>query len=154
MHMLDHVLPPHIDNTYRGHRLALWLFIPVVILKLLMSLGSIFNGENVLRLADGIPLDSYTPAGASTVVSLFAAWGLFHLVIVMLCVLALLRYRALVPFMFALLLTEHLIRKQLILAFLPIARVATTSGRVVNGALLILMVAGLVLSLWRRRPAA
>jgi len=152
--MLDRVLPPYIDNTYRGHGLALWLFIPVVILKLLMSLGAIFNGANVLRLADGIPLDSYGAAGASTVVSLFAAWGLLHLVIVMLCLLALRRYRAMVPFMLGLLLTEHLIRKQLILAFLPIARVATTPGRVVNAALLILMVAGLVLSLWRRRPAA
>jgi hypothetical protein len=152
--MLDHILPPHIDNTYRGHRLALWLFVPVVILKLLMSLGSIFIGETVLRAADGIPLESYTPAGASTVVSLFAAWGLFHLVIVLLCVLALLRYRSMVPFMFGLLLVEHLTRKQLILAFLPIARIATVHSTVVNAALLILMVAGLALSLWRRQPAA
>lgn len=151
--MLEHILPPHIDNTYRGHRLALWLFIPVVILKLIMSLGSIFIGETVLRSADGIPLDSYTPAAASTVVSLFAAWGLFHLAIVLLCVLALFRYRAMVPFMFGLLLVEHLIRKELILAFLPIVRVATTPSTITNTALLILMIAGLALSLWRRGPA-
>ena len=151
--MLDSILPPRIDNTYRGHKAALWLFVPVVILKLMMSLGAIFIGESVLRLADGIPLDSYTPAGASTVVSLFAAWGLFHLVIVLLCVLVLLRYRALVPFMLGLLLVEHLIRKQLILLFLPIARLATMRGKAVNTALLILMTAGLLLSLWRRRGA-
>lgn len=152
-HMLEHILPPHIDNTYRGHRLALWLFIPIVILKLLMSVNSIFNGERVARFADGIPLDSYTPAGANTVVALFAMWGLGHLVIVLLCVLALFRYRAMVPFMFGLLLVEHLIRKQLILAFLPIVRVATTPGTVVNIALVTLMMAGLALSLWRRAPA-
>ena len=73
--------------------------------------------------------------------------------IVLLCALALFRYRAMVPFMFALLLVEHLIRKQLILAFLPIVRVATTPSVVVNTALLVLMIAGLALSLWRRGPA-
>lgn len=151
--MLNHILPPHIDNTYRGRSLALWLFIPIVILKLIMSLGAIFIGETVLRSADGIPLDSYSPAAASTVISLFAAWGLFHLVIVLLCVLALFRYRAMIPFMFGLLLVEHLIRKQLILAFLPIVRVITTPNIVTNTALLILMISGLALSLWRRRPA-
>jgi len=152
-HMLEHILPRYIDNTYRGHRLALWLFVPILILKLLMSLGSIFIGERVARFADGIPLDSYTLAGASTVVTLFAQWGLLHLVIVLLCVLALFHYRAMVPFMFGLLLVEHLIRKQLILAFLPIVRVATTPSVVVNTALLVLMIAGLGLSLWRRGSA-
>lgn len=150
--MLNHILPPQIDNTYRGHRLALWLFIPVVLLKLIMSLGAIFIGETVLSSADGIPLGSYTPAAAATVISLFAAWGLFHLVVVLLCVLTLFRYRAMVPFMFGLLLVEHLIRKQLVLGFLPIVRVITPPNIVTNTALLILMISGLALSLWRRRP--
>jgi len=151
--MLEYIFPPQIDNSYRGHRLALWLFIPVVILKLMMSLGSIFIGETVLRAADGIPLDAYSPAAAHTVVSLFAAWGLFHLMMVLLCILALARYRAMVPFMFGLLLAEHVTRKQLVLAFLPIDRVATLANIATNTVLLILMIAGLALSLWRRERA-
>lgn len=29
--MLDRILPRRIDNTYRGHPFAVWLFLPVVL---------------------------------------------------------------------------------------------------------------------------
>ncbi|MEK7710720.1 MAG: hypothetical protein AAB341_02395, partial [Planctomycetota bacterium] len=85
-------------------------------------------------------------AGAQTVVSLFAIWGLAQLVICLLCILVLVRYRAMIPFMFALLLLEHLSRK-LILHFLPIAKTGTPPGSAVNLVLLALMIVGLSLSL-------
>jgi hypothetical protein len=147
--MLHHILPRQIDNTYDGHRLGVWLFVPVLVLKLLMSVDCIFIGEIVARDADGIPLDSYTRAGADAVVSLLAAWGLGHLVIVLLCAVALVRYRSLVPFLFGVLLVEHVIRKKVILAFLPIVKFAAAPATIVNATLLTLMAAGLVLSLWR-----
>ncbi|HWS52953.1 MAG TPA: hypothetical protein VN228_02460 [Pyrinomonadaceae bacterium] len=147
--MLDRFLPRQIDNTYRGRRLALWLFAALVLMKIAMSLNTIFDGYDVAVSADGIPLDTYTPAGARAVVSAFAAWGLAQLVICLLCVLALLRYRALIPFMFALLLVEHLCRR-LIFRVMPIERAGSPPGFYVNLILLALMAAGLALSLWRR----
>ena len=144
--MLDQLLPRHVDNTYHGYKLALWLFAVVVFMKLAMSLNSIFNGHFVARSADGIPLDTFTPAGARAVVSLFAAWGLAQLIICLLCIVVLARYRALVPFMFALLLLEFLSRR-VILLVLPIVRTGTPPGYVVNLVLLALMVLGLALSL-------
>lgn len=147
--MLNRFLPRQADNTYGGYKLALWLFAVVVLMKTAISLGCIFNGRVAAGSADGIPLDTFTPAGAQAVVSLFAAWGLAQLIICLLCTLVLARYRALVPFMFALLLLEHLSRR-LIYQVLPIARTGRPSGFFVNLALVAVMVVGLALSLWRR----
>ncbi len=92
--MLSRVFPRCIDNTYRGHTLALWLFIPVVVVETGIALGTIFNGAAAAQSADGIPLDSFGAGGAEAVVALFAIWGLSQLVFSVLGVLALTRYRA------------------------------------------------------------
>jgi len=144
--LTDRLLPQRVDNTYRGHKLALWLFGAVVLMKLAMSLNSIFNGYVVASSADGIPLDTFPSAAAQTVVALFAIWGLAHLMICLLCILVLVRYRSMVPLMLALLLLEHLSRK-LILQFLPIVRTGTPPGFFINVILLALMIVGLALSL-------
>jgi hypothetical protein len=145
----DPFLPGRSDNAYRGHKLALGLLALVVLMKLAIGLNSIFNGPSVLRSADGIPLDTYPPAAAQVVVSLFALLGLSHVVIGIFGLLILIRYRALVPLAFGLLLLEHL-GKRLILNFLPIARVGRPPGAAINLVILALIVVGLALSLWRR----
>lgn len=147
--MFNPLLPRQIDHTYRGSKLALWLFGLIVLMKVAMSVNSIFNGRVVASSADGIPLDTFTPAGAQAVVSLFAAWGLGQLMICLLCILVLVRYRAFIPFMFALLLVEHLCRR-LIFWAMPIARTGTSPGFAINLVLLALTALGLGLSLWRR----
>jgi len=144
--MLDQLLPKRIDNTYRGHKLALWLLAALVLVKGSIGLGTMFNGHSAATTADGIPLDTFTPAGVQAFVSLFAAWGLSQLMLNLIGVLALVRYRAMVPLMFALLLLEHLSRK-LIFLVLPIARAGTPPGFFVNLVLVAVMIVGLVLSL-------
>ena len=102
--MFDRLLPPRADHSYRGHSLALWLFALVVLMKTSIGLGTIVNGRNAAISADGIPLDTFTPAGAQAFVALFAAWGLAQAMIGLLCIVVLVRYRALVPFLYSLLL--------------------------------------------------
>jgi hypothetical protein len=147
--VLARVFPPHIDNTYRGHPLALWLFVPVVLLKTAIAFGTIFNGRGAAQSADGIPLDTFGPGGADAVVALFALWGLSQLVFSVLGVLALARYRAMIPLVFLLLLLEHLARRWILLV-MPIARTGTPPGIYINLVLLALMIVGLTLSLRRR----
>ena len=144
--MLHKLLPQRIDNTYRGHKFALWLFALIVLMKIVIGLNTIFNGRLVATTADGIPLDTFTPAGVQTVLALFAIWGVAHLIICLLCALILARYRAMVPLMFTLLVLEFLSRK-LVLYFLPIVRIGSPPGFFVNLALLALMIVGLMLSL-------
>ena len=145
------LLPPVIDNRYGGRTSALWVFGLIILMKVAMSVNSIFNGWDVAQNADGLPLGSYPPDAAQTIVALFALFGLGHLVLCTLCILVLVRYRSLVAFMFAVLLVEHLSRKA-ILQFLPIVRTGAPPASAINWVVLVLMLAGLGLSLWQVAP--
>jgi hypothetical protein len=147
--MFNQLLPKRIDNTYRGYTPALWIFGLLMFIWVAMSLNSILNGHTVASTADGIPLDTFTPAGAQTVVSLFALLGLSRLMIALLGLVALARYRAMVPLMFALLLLDHVSRR-LILQVLPIPRAGTPPASIINLVLLALLVVGLALSVRRQ----
>ena len=147
--MIEHILPRTIDNTYRGRILAIWLFVPVLVMKTGIALGMIFNGREAAQSADGLPLDTFGAACSDAVVAFLAIWGLAQLLFSVFGILALVRYRALVPFMFVLLVLEHLARKWLLLVK-PIARTGTPPGSYINLVLLAMMIAGLALSLWRR----
>lgn len=147
--MLDTLLPRTADNAYRGRPIALWLLGVLAIAKAGIALATIFNGYHAAAVADGIPLHEFGPAGAQAVVALFGLWGVGHLVLCALCIVMLIRYRALVPFMFTLLLLEYLGRRSVEL-FLPIVTTGTPRGSFVNLVLLAVTIIGLALSVWRR----
>jgi hypothetical protein len=147
--MLNRLLPQRFDNTYRGNKLALWLFALLILMRVVMSLNSIFNGYSVVTSADGIPLDTFPAGAAQTVVSLFALLGLSHFMFCLLGILVLVRYRNMVPSMFALLLLQQLGR-YLIVQFIPIVRTGTPPGFYVNLGLLAVLIVGLALSLQRK----
>lgn len=147
--MLDRLLPRSADNVYRGHRLALWLLGALVLMKGSIALGTIFNGRGAAAGADGIPLDTFTATGQQAFLSLFAAWGVSQVTLNLVGVLVLVRYRALVSLMFALLLAEHLCRK-LVFMILPIPRTGAPPGFWINLVLVAAMLVGLALSLRRK----
>jgi hypothetical protein len=148
--VLDILLPRPIDNTFRGYKTALWLFGLVVGVRILQSLAVIFNGYSTAINADGLPLDSYPPAAAQTVVALFALSSLWRLTFCLVCALVLARYRSAVPLMFAVLMLNFL-AAQLLFQFVPLPRTGTPPGPYVNLAQFALTVVGLVLSLRSRR---
>jgi hypothetical protein len=148
------LFPQRADNASScENRLAPWFFALVVLLKVGIGLDAIFNGSAMARLGDGIPMSTFTPAGTQSVISLFALWGASHLMICLVCLLVLARYRTLIPLMFALLLLEHLARR-LVLHFLPIAAAGQGGENAgispVPYGFLALIIIGLVLSLWSR----
>jgi len=146
---LDALLPQRLDNEYRGSKAALWLFGLVVAMKGVQSLAIIFNGHTTARDADGIPLDSFTPTIAQTVVAVFAQGSLWRLFFCLLCGLVLVRYRRAVPLMFALLALNY-VAAQLVFVFVPLPRVGAPLGPLINLVLFVVMLVGLGLSLWRR----
>jgi hypothetical protein len=147
--VLNRIFPRQLDNNYRGHKLALWLFIPIVLMKVGISLSSIFDTYNVVRSADGIPIDTFTPRGAEAVVSITTLLGLSQFLLASLGVLALIRYRAMIPLMYVLLLVEFLGKKWILLVH-PIARTGTSPSTYVNLVLIALLISGLFLSLRSR----
>jgi hypothetical protein len=148
--MLNQILPARLDNTYRGRKLALWLFGLVVLIKSIQSVMIIVNGYSIATSADGIPLETYPAAAAQTLLALFAISSLNRLLISLVCVVVLVRYRSAIPSMFVLLALGYL-AGEIILHFIPIIRVGTPPGPIVNLIMFALMIIGLVLSLWRRR---
>ena len=144
--MLERLFPPSIDNVYRGPKIALWLFGSVVLLKGGVGLGTILNGRSAAISTDGIPLDTFSPAGEQAFVALLAAWGLSQVMLNALGLLVLIRYRSMVAFMFAVLLFEHLARRAIFWA-LPMPRAEHAPGYLINLVFVAIMITGLVLSL-------
>src|SRR5665213_3048103 len=104
--MLTRIFPQRLDNHFDGYRLAIWLLVPVVILKLVIGGNSMINTRHVATTADGIPLASFNAGGAQAVVSLFALLGLFQFLLGAQGVLVLIRYRAMIPLMYLLLIVQ------------------------------------------------
>jgi hypothetical protein len=156
--MLSRIFPKQFDNTYRGHWLAIWIFVPVVLVKLIMGvnvagLNPLISNLDILKTADGVPLDTFGAEAASTVVFLFASWALGLLLLSLLAIVVLIRYRAMIPLMYLLLSIEQIGRKALLLIN-PIVRAVETEGisfgAFINWGLTAALVIGFVLSLQNR----
>ena len=133
------------DNGYTGYRAALWLLGLFIAVKLAMSLNSIFNTAAVAQGADRIPLDTFEPEAARTVLTLFALMMLGQLALALIALVTLIRYRTLVPFVYLVLLGEQLARRIIVSgSVLPRAGDASAAFYV-NCGLLTLLTAGLVL---------
>jgi hypothetical protein len=154
--VLSRIFPPQFDNaSYRGQRLAIWLFVPLVLVELGIGTNSIINTRFVAAGADGIPLASFNAGAQAAVVSLFALLGLCRVLFALEGVMVLIRYRSMVPFMYLLLLALHIGTKALLLLH-PIAlsdSAGSHAGSTVILAVLAALLVGLVLSLLDRSAA-
>jgi hypothetical protein len=144
--MLGRIFPRTIDNRFRGHVAALWIFVPIVIMRLGIAIGSLLRADGSLQSADGIPLDTYPPAAAKAIIGVSAYGDVADLWLALVFVLALVRYRAMVPLMFLVVVADWFAHKGVGI-FRPIARMAGTStGTYVTLAIFGLSVLGFVLS--------
>ena len=145
--MLSRLLPQPIDNRFRGHRPALWLFVAIAAMNIVIDLVAIFTRDGGAQNADGIPMDTFAPAAAQAVIGVGALLGLAGLLLGLIFVLALVRYRAMIPLMYALLVVDFIGHKA-DLALKPIPRMpGVSSGSLVTWALFAVTLVGLALSL-------
>jgi hypothetical protein len=144
--MLNRIFPRRIDNDYRGHKFALWIFYPIAFLKVTINLIAIFSKDGGAQSADGIPLNTFVNGGAETVVAAVALLGLSELLLGFLSILALFRYRAMIPLMYVMFAVDILGHKGILL-MKPIVRVGTPPGVFVSLGIFALTIVGLILSL-------
>lgn len=157
--MLHRLFPRQIDNAYQGHVLAIWLFAPVVLMKLAMGfnvagLNPWVPSRFILESVDGVPVDSFPSEAASFAVFMFASWGLGLFVLTLLAGVALVRYRAMLPLMILAMTLEQVGRK--LLSEIYLAARVDASGAIpasawINWALTAALVLALALSLIRAR---
>ena len=144
--MLNRLLPLHIDNNYRGYKMGLWLFVPIACMRLGISLLHIFSADGGAQSISTMPLDTYPPGAVQNVIALFARMGVDQLALALIFGLVWIRYRAMIPLMYALMVL-HEIALRGVVAMKPLALAGTSNARAPGLVLAALSTAGLVLSL-------
>jgi hypothetical protein len=150
--VLKRILPERVDNRYRGHPLALWLFVLVALQKLGLSLAHMFKADGGAQSVSTIPLDSYPPGAAQNIIGLFARLGLEQMLLAALFVLVLVRYRAMIPLMYVLVVVHYLGSRGVGL-MKPLVLAGTSGAQTPALVVAVISVIGLVLSLIGRRYA-
>ena len=145
--IFDRLFPAQFDNTYRGNRLALWLFYPLTAATLWRSQHHIFAPDGGAQSIATIPLDAYTQGGAQSVVTIFALWGLAQLAMGLVMLLAAIRYKSMIPLLWLFILLEYGGRK-LVGIYKPLETIGTAPGATAATILPIIAALMLVLALW------
>src|SRR5262245_57131785 len=109
--MLARLFPKQIDNAYGGSVLAIWLLVLVVFVRLPIGFNTMVMTSEVLRNADGVPLDTFNPLAVDAFIKLTQVSALRHLLMTLVGVVALIRYRALIPFVYLFFLVEQVGRR-------------------------------------------
>lgn len=155
--MLSRIFPKQFDNTYPGHWLGLALFALIVAVKALQGIQSIISTHRTMVRADGIPVDSFGPVAAREATLMFALLGMYLLVLPLIGAVALIRYRAMIPFLLLMLLAVQLGARGVHLLHPTISESAGGGppiGLYVNLGILAVTLIAFVLSLVRRRDRA
>ena len=144
--MIHKILPPVINNNYRGHQIALWLFYLITAVTIIRSCIHIFKSDGGAQSIATIPLEGFSNEGAEAVVFLFAYWGLSQLMFGLIQGIVALKYKSMIPLMYVFLLFEYVARFGISL-FKSIETAGQAPGGVVNYAFPFLFVIMLFLSL-------
>jgi hypothetical protein len=148
--MFEKILLRHVDNTYSGNKLALYFFFLITLMTIGRSCIHIFSADGGAQSIATILLDSYTQGGADAVIFIFAQWGIAQLMLGLVYLLVAVRYRSLVPLMYAFIFFEW--SSRIGLDFLKsIETSGTAPAAIMQLVLVILVPVMLYLSL---RPAA
>ena len=147
--MLERIFPRSLDAGYQGHPVAKWALVILTLVTLWRSLAHIFLSDGGAQSIATIPLDTFTPTGASAVVTIFALWGVSQLLLGVFYVVVLWRYPALIPFVYVLFVAEYVGRLLIGLASPPIT-LERPPGAVGNVVFPILGAVLLALSLKRK----
>jgi len=150
--MFDRILPRTLTTEDRIHPAAFWLFLLLTVMTVGRSLVHIFTADGGAQSIATIPLDRMGGGGGETVVAIFAVWGLSQLLLGGVQVLALCRYRGLIPMLYLVLFVEWSGRWA-IGTWKQVVTVETAPGQVGNVVIPLVALIGFGLSLRQTRRA-
>ena len=104
---LSTLLPSQADNTIRGMKLPIWVFMLIAMVSAVRSCIHIFAPDGGAGSIAGMDL---SVAGSGGIVFAFALWGSAQLVYALVQLAVAFRYRSLVPAMYVLLVIETALR--------------------------------------------
>lgn len=151
--MLQRLLPSVVDNRFGGHPAAVWLFVPLALMKLALGLAHMLRADGGAQSVSQMPLDLYPDSATQNIIGLMARMGLEQCLLGALFVLVLLRYRALIPLMYAVMVL-HYVGAKLVAAMKPLALAGVSGASNMHLLIAVLAVFGFVLSLAPRGERA
>ena len=145
---VEFLLPPVVDNTIRGMKLPVYLFMLIAIVSTVRSCIHLLAPDGGAGSIAGMDL---SVAGAGGIIFAFALWGSAQLIYALIQLAVAFRYRSLVPFMYTLLILEPLLR-MLVGRMKPVVFSHTPPGAYANYVALPLAALMIVLSFttWHR----
>ena len=147
------LFPMQVDNTIRGTKIPVYIFALYAIVSAVRSCIHLLAPDGGAGSIAGMDL---TVAGADGIIFAFALWGSSQLLFAIIQLLAVFRYRSLVPLMWLMLILEVLLR-QLVGTMKPVTFAHTPPGAIGNQLvppLAALMLAWSVWSAIRQKGAA
>ena len=151
--MLERIFPKALDNQFPGHKIALYVFYALTALTLWRSQHHLFAPDGGAQSIASIPLDTYSTNAAGTIIGIFGLWGLSQLIIGFIYLLAVLRYRSLIPFLYLLFALEYAMRLW-VGANKEIETAGTAPGALINMPFMIAGVVLFALSIWKADRAS
>ena len=143
--MLGRLFPKQFDNSYRGPWLALVILGLVLFLRLAQTGMDLVDPVFVIRGPDGILFDTFNAPAQATFIYVFRLLCFLNILVCLLGVLALVRYRAMVPLTYLMLILLLAGQKVLGLVY-PIPRAPDAPGGMIILAMLTVTLFGGVLS--------
>lgn len=145
---MKRILPAQFDNHYRGHGSALWIFALITTMTLAQSAVHLFASDGGAQSIANIPLalDTYSAGAAQNMVALYAPLGLGQCLMGVLCLVALRRYRAMIPLLYVVLVLGY-VAQWGVAQLKPTVTVGVSSASAPAVVLTTLGIIGLVLSL-------
>ena len=139
-------MPPRADNSIRGMKLPVYVFTLIAILSTIRSFIHVLAPDGGAGSIAGMDLS----AGQPGIVFAFGLWGSAQLIYAVIQLVVAFRYRALIPFMYVLLMLETLLR-ELVGHIKPVIFAHRPPGAIGDYVVLPLAALMLVLSLWKRK---
>ena len=128
--MLNRLLPNQFDNIYRGHWLGLAICGFILFLRLVQTGMGLVDPVEVIRGPDGILFDTFNAPAQAAFAYVFRLLCFLNILLCLIGVLALVRYRAMVPLIYLVLLA--LLGGQKVIGLLfPIPRAPEAPGGII-----------------------
>ncbi len=138
------LLPTKVDNVIRGSKIPFFVFALYAVISTVRSCIHLLAPDGGAGTIAGMDL---SVAGAEGIIFAFALWGSSQLLMAVIQVLVVIRYRSLISFMWFMLILEILLR-ELVGQMRPVTFAHTPPGAIGNQLILPLAVLMLVWSMW------
>jgi hypothetical protein len=138
------LLPARADNSIRGMKLPVYVFTLIAVVSTIRSCIHVLAPDGGAGSIAGMDLS----AGGPGIIFAFGLWGSAQLIYAVIQLAVAFRYRALVPFMYVLLIIETLLR-ELVGRIKPVTFAHRPPGAIGDYVVIPLAAVMLVLSLWK-----